>query len=228
MKSNSEILNELFTYLVGNKYIKTQKDLANHVSADVTTISQAMGGNERYATKSLLNRVNNAFGGIFNTDYINTGDGVLESKYVLSDIQPMYKTKGYSIPMIPFDAVAGYNGLDHDGIVLSKCEQYTVPDFNDKGAEFMIRVSGNSMYPKYSNGDILACRKVHEILFFQWGKDYVIDSSQGTMIKRVYEDKGNDELIRLYSDNKEFYPEFVMPKSDIRSLSIVVGLIRTE
>lgn len=163
-----------------------------------------------------------------NTGWLLTGEGEMIKGSVVSEPRPTYSKPDKSIPMIPFDAVAGYDGLDHDGIVLSRCAKYSVPDFSDKGAEFVIRVSGNSMYPKYSNGDILACRKVHEILFFQWGKDYVIDSSQGTMIKRIYEVSDNSELIRLYSDNKEFYPEFVMPKSDIRSLSIVVGLIRTE
>ena len=161
----------------------------------------------------------------FDLGYVLTGK---KTNQIEIDVSYSQDIKDNLLPMIPFDAVAGYNGLDHDGVILSKCVQYSIPDFSEKGAEFVIRVSGNSMYPKYSNGDILACKKVHEILFFQWGKDYVIDSSQGTMIKRVYEEKENQEMIRLYSDNKEFYPEFVMPKSDIRSLSIVVGLIRTE
>ena len=84
------------------------------------------------------------------------------------------------------------------------------------------------MYPKYSNGDMLACRKIAEILFFQWGKVYVIDSSQGVMIKRIYEDKENTQNISCVSDNKDHYPPFSIPKKDIRSLSMVLGVIRTE
>lgn len=91
----------------------------------------------------------------------------------------------------------------------------------------MIRVSGSSMYPKYSNGDILACRRVHDILFFQWGKVYVIDSSQGALVKRVFKDESQDNIL-LVSDNMEKYPPFSFPKSDIRSLSIVLGVIRLE
>ena len=84
------------------------------------------------------------------------------------------------------------------------------------------------MYPKYTNGDILALRRIKEILFFQWGKVYVMDTSQGIMVKRLFEDAANTDNIICSSDNKEHYPAFSIPKSDIRSLSIVVGLIRVE
>lgn len=97
----------------------------------------------------------------------------------------------------------------------------------ERGVEFLIRVSGSSMYPKYANGDILACKKIHEILFIQWGKVHVIESvSQGALVKRIFEHDA--DTIRCVSDNKDNYPAFLMPKSDIRSLSIVLGVIRLE
>ena len=100
-------------------------------------------------------------------------------------------------------------------------------EFDRRGAEFIIRVSGSSMYPKYSNGDLLGCKKIENILFFQWGKIYVLDTSQGALVKRVYEHE-NDDFVMLVSDNKDVYPPFAIPKSDIRSLSIVVGVVRLE
>lgn len=135
--------------------------------------------------------------------------------------------KPKTFPLIPIEAVAGF-GEDSDGIAYEDCEQYMVPDFEKRGMEFLIRVSGSSMYPKYSSGDVLACRKIRDILFFQWGKIYVIDSSQGQLVKRIFEDKDNPENIICVSDNKEKYPPFSMPKSDIRSLSIVIGVVRLE
>lgn len=65
---------------------------------------------------------------------------------------------------------------------------------------------------------ILACKKIHDILFFQWGKVYVIDNSQGALVKRILEDKESPGNIVCHSDNKGEYPAFSMPKSDIRSL----------
>jgi hypothetical protein len=131
------------------------------------------------------------------------------------------------IPLIPLDAVARYTE-DNPGITLEDCQLYRVPEFQKNGAEFLIRVSGSSMYPKYSNGDVLACKKIHKIEFFQWGKVYVIDSSQGQMVKRIFEDAEGKDNITLVSDNGEKYPHFSIKKSSIRSLSIVLGVVRME
>lgn len=131
------------------------------------------------------------------------------------------------IPLVPIDAVAGFNGWDESGIAELDCARYDVPDFAAVHADFLIRVSGSSMYPKYSSGDILACRKVVEVTFIQWGKIYVIDSQQGAMVKRLFEIEGDVDHILCKSDN-ENYPPFKLPKDEIRSLSIVVGAIRLE
>ena len=135
-------------------------------------------------------------------------------------------TKG-SIPLIPIDAVAGFNGIDMPGTRLEDCQQYYVPEFQQLNAEFMIRVSGSSMYPKYSSGDILACRKLTSYHFIQWGKIYVIDSEQGAMVKRLFPCDEDTDYVICKSDNPN-YPPFELPKTEIRSLSIVLGAIRFE
>lgn len=140
---------------------------------------------------------------------------------------PVASPSDTGVPLIPIDAIAGIPAGDNLGLRFIDCEHYIVPEFANLNVEYMIRVSGSSMYPKYSNGDILACRRIQDILFFQWGKIYVIDSSQGALVKRVFEDE-DPERILLVSDNKEKYPPFSIPKSDIRSVSIVLGVIRLE
>ena len=137
------------------------------------------------------------------------------------------ETNHHALPLIPIAAVAGFNGLDLPGIPLAQCPQYSVPDFIEQKAEYLIRVSGSSMYPKYSSGDILACRRIQEITFIQWGKIYVIDSQQGAMVKRLFEIPDDPEHVLCQSDNPN-YPPFRLPKYEIRSLSIVVGVIRME
>lgn len=160
-------------------------------------------------------------------EWLLTGKGEMLKDNNHSDKQKediIYTT----LPLIPIEAIAGVPAGDFQGVRFSDCEQYRIPDFEAKGAEFLIRVSGSSMYPKYSNGDILACKKIDQILFIQWGKVYVVDSSQGSLVKRLFEDKENKDNLICVSDNKENYPPFSIPKSDIRSLSIVIGVIRLE
>ena len=131
------------------------------------------------------------------------------------------------IPLIPVDAVAGFNGIDSPTIQIHDCQRYLVPEFQQLNAEFMIRVSGSSMYPKYSSGDILACRKLTSYHFIQWGKIYVIDSEQGAMVKRLFPCDEETDYVICKSDNPN-YPPFELPKTEIRSLSIVLGAIRFE
>jgi phage repressor protein C with HTH and peptisase S24 domain len=101
-----------------------------------------------------------------------------------------------------------------------------VPYLVDAGAEFLIRVTGNSMYPTYANGDILACRRVRESRNIQWGKVYVIDSEEGPMVKRI-RPSDDEERILCHSDNPDYAP-FTLRKSEIRSLALVVGSIQVE
>ena len=129
------------------------------------------------------------------------------------------------IPLIPLDAVAGFPATDNESAYLEDCERYIIPEFEAKGDNFLIRVSGDSMMPLYNNGDIIACRKIHDILFFQWGGVYVLETSQGVIVKYVEEPEKNDDCILCVSENPRFKP-FQLPKSDIRSLSTIIGLVR--
>lgn len=129
-----------------------------------------------------------------------------------------------SLPLIPVDAVAGFHPGGDDGAALAGCPLYSVPDFAVAGADFLIRVSGDSMAPRLSQGDILACRRLGSPSWIQWGKVYVLDTEQGALVKRLFPAE-DDDKVRCHSDNSSAYPDFEMPKSGIRSMSVVVGMI---
>lgn len=130
------------------------------------------------------------------------------------------------IPLIPLDAVAGFPAESGGGVRLEDCERYVIPEFENKGANFLIRVSGDSMVPLYYSGDLLACRKITDIRFFQWGTVYVLETSQGVLVKRVQESVDYADSILCVSENSSVHHPFLLPRDDIRSLSIIVGLVR--
>ena len=128
------------------------------------------------------------------------------------------------IPLIPFSAMAG--ALTGELSVLEyECERYVVPAFS--GADFLMPVKGNSMTPTYVSGDIVACQRVPmNDLFFQWNKPYVLDTSQGAIIKRIK--PGSDKQhVLIVSDNKEYDP-YELQYKDIYGVALVIGLIRLE
>ena len=64
---------------------------------------------------------------------------------------------GNALPLIPFDAVAGPGSPVYED---ERAESYySVSEFKD--CDFMIRVKGDSMSPKFTGGDLLACRQRH-------------------------------------------------------------------
>lgn len=128
------------------------------------------------------------------------------------------------IPLIPTSAFAGFGGgsvsINENDIQ----ERYVVPDFTN--VDFMIRVTGSSMYPKYNSGDVVACRLITNSNYVQWNKVHVIATrDQGVLIKRLK--KGTNSNLIAVSDNKDYDP-FEIPKDDILNLALVIGVIRLE
>jgi len=197
-------------------------EMARKTNVPQPTLNNIVANRLSKPSTENLSRIANSIE-LLNTGWLLTGEG--EMLRTATDDSAADKQK--ALPLIPFEALAGYLSTDNEGVRLEDCERYVIPEFDRRGTEFIIRVSGSSMYPKYSNGDLLGCKKIENILFFQWGKIYVLDTSQGALVKRVYEHE-NKDFVMLVSDNKDVYPPFPIPKSDIRSLSIVVGGVRLE
>jgi len=228
MITKLEKLEQSYKYLYAKGFLRTKKEFAEKLEVNYNGLVSAFSGSSKHLTDNLLKKICVTYSDIFNKNYFLKDDkNMLLNEINDNNIPCKYEnTPDDGLPLIPIEFMAGY-GENNDGITLNDCERYNIPEFKNVGAEFLVRVGGNSMYPKYSSGDILACRKINNILFFQWGKIYVIDSSQGQMVKRICR-HDNEDLVWLFSDNKEKYEPFAIPKNDIRSLSIVVGVLRLE
>jgi len=233
MKNISEIRKEWFISEV--EKLKTDgmsyAEIASKLGVLPQFLSNIIKGN-RGASEKFVSKFCTVFN-INQNDLFNrqkTYHTEIDSKQVVSQPETVHviELSKDGIPLIPIEAVAGF-ALKGDASVMGYevTEHYLVPEFSVRGVKYLIRVSGSSMYPKYSNGDILACRPITDLSFFQWGKVYVLDTDQGALVKRLYE--GRDDLcIECRSDNKEHYPPFQINKTSIRTVSIVVGVIRLD
>jgi repressor LexA len=157
-----------------------------------------------------------------NVEWLITGNGSM-LKREPERFEAHHTDQLPGIPLIPEFAWAGISSGDVNVLELD-CERYVVPNF--KGADFLIPVKGSSMEPKYSSGDIVAGKWLPLDTFFQWNKVYVLDTIQGPLIKRVQ--KGDtDQYLNIISENPQ-YPAFQLPKTEIRKLALVLGVIRLE
>lgn len=170
------------------------------------------GETQEVSTK-ILQPFCNAFPEV-NANYILTGKGGM---FLDEQIELSVQT----LPRIPYDAAAGSLTDAVDGVTELQCERIPVISAFPK-YDFTIRVTGRSMEPMYFSGDEVACLRINEAQFLQWGRVHVLDTSQGVVIKRIYD---NGDSIRCSSFNPE-YPDFNVPKADIRSYNLVVGALR--
>jgi phage repressor protein C with HTH and peptisase S24 domain len=124
-------------------------------------------------------------------------------------------------PRVPYNGQAGSLTEVVDGVTAVECEYVPVVPLFPR-YDFTLRITGESMEPYIRSGDEVACLRVDESSFLQWGRVHVLDTAQGIVIKKIF-DAGDG--IRCVSFNKD-YPDFVIPKHEIYSFNLVVGLIR--
>lgn len=92
-------------------------------------------------------------------------------------------------------------------------------------ADSWANITGHSMEPLISNGDIIALRKVEDWqTYLLYGEIYGIMTDEWRTVKRVRKSE-NPEYIRLEPINKE-YDEQEIPKSIIRGVWQVLGSIK--
>ena len=197
----------LVDYLKENRYIRNQQQFVEEVKSDKTTISQLLNGRIS-APKILFANVCAAYPFV-SLEWLRDGKGEMVRT-------PDSQTR----PRLPLNVAAGRNDI-LDGTMLAQCEQVPVvsifPNYT-----FTMRVTGESMVPQINPGDEVACLKIEEPTFLQWGRPHVLFTSQGVIVKKIF-DAGDG--IRCVSINQD-YPEFVIPKNEIYSYNLVVGLIR--
>lgn len=131
------------------------------------------------------------------------------------------------IPLVTETAAAGFgNGLLSIEEKDVK-EYYVIPKFRYCNVDFMIEVSGLSMYPHFNPGDVIACTILKDRKFLQWNKCHVIATrEQGILVKRLMPGT-KDGYITVVSDNKE-YPAFDVPFDEITGLALVIGSVGLE
>ena len=133
----------------------------------------------------------------------------------------------HPIPLVTQKAAAGFGNGDFSIEESDVKEYYVIPKFKYCHVDFMIEVSGLSMYPHFNPGDVIACSILRNSQFLQWNKCHVIATrEQGILVKRLMPGEDKKHL-RAISDNKE-YPPFEIPVDEITGIAVVVGHVGLE
>lgn len=267
--NRSDRLRESFEYLRSNGMVHTQKDLAERMGATRPNVSSAFKGDPKVLTDRFLRRFNDAFGNIFNIDWLLTGFGDMLAPSVHqrntggSNIQntgsnntntTTYNTNNYkgcggadkkaakdisdmgdrisaleeagsgevvktgsgstvearTVLLLPISAQGGSLNDFVVSVRDSDCERVISPI---KGADWAMSVAGDSMSPEYPSGSQILIKKINERAFIDWGKVYVLDTCNGTVIKKLFPSETTGR-VECRSINPA-YPPFEVSLQDV-------------
>lgn len=108
----------------------------------------------------------------------------------------------HTVPLVPTSAQGGPLNDFVTSIKENECERIVSPV---RYADLAITVAGDSMAPEFPSGCQILIKRINEKAFIEWGKVYVLDTCNGTVIKEVHRGKTADE-IECYSINPD--PKF--------------------
>lgn len=116
------------------------------------------------------------------------------------------------VPLLPISAQGGTLNDFVLAVNERSCEKIISPIGK---VDFAITVSGDSMAPEFPSGSQVLIKKINERAFIDWGRTYVLDTCNGTVIKKLMpSDSGDSALVKCVSINPA-YPPFEVNLHDV-------------
>lgn len=152
-----------------------------------------------------------------NPEFIITGKGeMLKSSTATNMGSSMLRQAEpgpYTVPLIPISAQGGSFNDFVVSVKDSDCEKVISPV---RQVDFALTVTGDSMAPEFPSGSQVLVRKVDEKAFIEWGRVYVLDTCNGTVIKKL--NPGRDESEVLCASINPDYQPFYVKLADVYGL----------
>lgn len=151
-----------------------------------------------------------------NKVWLLTGEGeMLNSNQPRTESLEVKTEMATSVLLIPISAQGGSLNEFVVSVKESDCERVVSPI---RGADFAIQVSGDSMAPEYPNGSRVFIKKINERAFIEWGKTYVLDTCNGTVIKTLVPSDDKDSVRCISINPDPIYAPFDVRFEDMYGL----------
>ena len=199
-----------------DKLCVTASELAKRSDIDPSNFNKMLKGTQTI-TKQTLKKIADA--NHITLDWLLTGEGEMLNE--TTDIAGQNMPNGnaeqaiseYETYLLPMSVMGGsLAGLPTEGTILEQCERVISPI---KGIDFAISIYGESMYPEYPSGARVLIKRVNPDIFIEWGKVYVLDTSNGVIIKEIHQSK-REGFITCHSINPDpKFADFDVPMAEI-------------
>lgn len=221
-----------FEYLRSIGLVHTQKDLSLQMKASEGNISKALKGDPKILTDKFIKRFNNAFGDIFNLNWLLEGEGEMLNDTTNNNIQ--IKVIQEDKPRISYTGGRPYYNVDFiGGFDLVFNDQTIVPEYNIDFAPYnqdgvvWCNITGNSMQPKISHGDIIAIKEVVGWQdYLSMGEIYAVVTANHLRTVKIIRQGKSEGTLRFIPINTAEFDEQEVPIKMITRVFEVLGCMK--
>ena len=170
MNERQKRLIEVYEHLRRYFGIHTKTGFAEAIEYGRTSMSAAMNGDEKYLTDSLFKNICDTYKGVFDLNYLLTGEGQLltiEEEVKSEDIEKTYNTQQPAMPDYVqrlFDEAVRMSARNE--LLERQCEKLIgeLRDSKDKNETFLSELRKSKEYNDALVADLVISRKQNEVL----------------------------------------------------------------
>lgn len=157
-------------------------------------------------------------------EWVLTGEGSMIKKENAVKSNLPVKSDDKGVPYYNVDFVGGFDVVIND--------QTTVPEYlidfpKYKEATCWCNVTGHSMEPEITHGDIIALKKIEDISFLPYGEIYaIVTKNEMRTIKRLGPSQNKDCYSLIPSNKSPEYGVQDLPKEMIMTVFKVLGCMK--
>lgn len=215
----SDRIKKAFEYLRFQGLAGTQDEVAQKMNRQRTNVSSALNGKERYLTDSFIRAFCKAFD-VINPEWLINGEGEM---LIGVDKPEISYTKGK--PYYNVDFIGGFDLVMNDQ---TRNPDYLIDFQKYEEADCWCNITGHSMEPLISSGDIIALKEMKDWRdFILFGEVYGIITDDMRTVKTVTKSQKGEDFLQLVPENKteEYQPQDI-PVKLIRKVFKVLGCMK--
>ncbi len=201
--------------------IKSKSDIAKKLGTYNHVVNSILKG-DRNITVDQLNKLFEIYH--INANYLfGLSDELFQSDYENDIGFPSHSIKRLNdagrknISLVPEKVLAGYATQHQDPKFLDALVHFSIP--GQEGELIAFEISGDSMMPTITNGDLVVCEKVERGEPLRDNQVYVVVTDV-VVAKRIQQlRKGNQlQQLRLISDNNKVYQPYTVELEEVQQI----------
>ena len=194
---------------------------AKAIGVHPTQIYDLQSGKTKNISSVMADKIIDAFPR-FNKSFLIAGEGEMLKQQDGGAGLPVGEYREDEIPekfmtcLVPMSAMGGsLVGFEESGVRREDCEKVVSPIAD---ADWAVPVCGDSMEPEYPNGSRVFVKQINPGDFIQWGNVFVLDTTNGLIIKMVMQSDKKDCIKCVSLNPSGRYQPFDVPMRTVRAM----------